>query len=81
MIGFRYRNVVLAAAAALLAQSLSLPAEARGNPGIAGMKEISNVDGPVLSAPARSRSEAARLRRPCQRVAAYVPMLFIGVGW
>ena len=81
MIGLRWRNVVLAAAAALVAQTLSSPAQARSNPTqVASVKEIGNADR-TLSAPARNRAEASRLRRPCQKVAVYAPMLFLGVGW
>jgi hypothetical protein len=71
---------MLAAAAALLVQAL--PVEARINPslGAAGNETRYGVAAD-LSAPARNRSDAVRLRRPCQRIAANVPMLFIGVGW
>jgi hypothetical protein len=81
MIGLRWRNVVVAAAAALVAQTLSSPAQARSNPTqAASVKEISSAD-PTVSASARNRAEASRLRRPCQKVAAYTPILFLGVGW
>jgi hypothetical protein len=80
MIGSRYRNVMAAAAAALLVQAL--PAQGRSNPSqaFAGTAEISSTAVPNTG-PARGRAEAVRLRRPCVRVASNVPMLFIGVGW
>jgi hypothetical protein len=76
MIGSRYRNVVLAAAAALVASSLSLPAQARSAP---SQTEVSTLG--TVSVPACSRAETSRVRRPCQKVAVYVPMLYLGVGW
>ncbi len=80
MIGSRYRNVMAAAAAALLVQAL--PAHGGSNPSqaVGGTTEISSTAVPATG-PARARAEAARLRRPCVRVASNVPMLFIGVGW
>jgi hypothetical protein len=80
MIGLRYRNVMAAAAAALLMQAL--PAQGGSNPSqaAAGTTEISSTAVPAAT-PARGRAEVARLRRPCVRVASNVPMLFIGVGW
>ncbi|MFL5031155.1 MAG: hypothetical protein ACJ8E1_14875 [Xanthobacteraceae bacterium] len=86
MIGLRYRNVVVAAVAALLAESLSLPAQARGTPSQAGssIKEISNPVVPTmgaLSAPVRNRAEPSRPRRANQQVVVSAPMLFLGVGW
>ncbi|MFL5089082.1 MAG: hypothetical protein ACJ8D7_01810 [Xanthobacteraceae bacterium] len=86
MIGLRYRNVVVAAVAALLAESLSLPALARGTPPQAGSttKEISNPVVPTMgavSAPVRNRADASRPRRPNQQVVVSAPMLFLGVGW
>jgi hypothetical protein len=76
MIGLRYRNVVLAAAAVLLAQTLSLPAQARS----ASAQTEASTPG-TASVPACNRTEASRPRRPCQKVAAYAPMLYLGVGW
>jgi hypothetical protein len=74
MIGLHYRNVVLAAAVTLLA-TLALPAQAASTPSQA------EVSLGTVSVPACSRTETSRPRRPCQKVAAYAPMLFIGVGW
>ena len=74
MIGLHYRNVVVAAAAALLA-TMASPARAGSTP---LQTEMSVGTGSV---PSRKTTETPRLRRPCQKFAAYTPMLFIGVGW
>jgi len=83
MIGLHCRNVVFAAAAVVLVQGLSVPAQARGtaSQAVSSVKETGNAEMATVSAPARNRSEASQQRRPCQKVAANAPMLFIGVGW
>jgi hypothetical protein len=72
MMRLRVRNVVLAAAATLLA-TLALPAQAGSTP--------SQTEMSLVSVPACRGTETPRLRRPCRKVATYAPMLFIGVGW
>lgn len=84
MIGLRMRNAALCAVAAFLALSMSVPAAARSNPSpaVSSTQEISIARAPeAFTTPTRKRAEASRLRRPCQKVAVYTPMLFIGVGW
>ena len=83
MKGFHCRNVLLAAAAALMIQSLSLPAEALGTSSQAGsiIKVIGNPEASTAPALAAGRAGTWRLRRPNQQVVAFAPILFLGVGW
>jgi hypothetical protein len=84
MIGLRVTSAVPYALAAFLALSLSLPAAAGSNPLpiASGPQEIGTAPAPEAAASGTcSRADASRPRRACQKVAAYAPMLFVGIGW
>ena len=83
MKGRHCKNVVLAAAAALMIQNLSLPAQALGTASQAGsiVKVIGNPEASTAPALAAGRAGTWRLRRPNLQVAASAPILFLGVGW